>query len=148
MRKLTRRFLTSVLDKHEKATKESIGDILNKLGKMSISSMIDVIVLGNNNITREEASSILDDYLLEDGHDLTTAMLDLIEELDRDTKILRMTGLSVADFREKIDKKIKDKSKEVLKEFNGKDEEDVQDVEDKEDVENKKDEEDVKDVEQ
>ena len=114
MRKLTKRFLMSVLDKHEKATKEGINDLMVKVSTMSIQSMIDVIVLGNNNIDREEAANILDNYLADEDNTLATAMLDLIEELEKDTKILKMTGVNIKEFRKSIEEEIKEQSKGIM----------------------------------
>lgn len=114
MRKLTKRFLMSVLDKHEKATKEGINDLMVKVSTMSIQSMIDVIVLGNNNIDREEAANILDNYLADEDNTLATAMLDLIEELEKDTKILKMAGVNIKEFRKSIEEEIKEQSKGIM----------------------------------
>lgn len=114
MRKLTKRFLMSVLDKHEKATKEGINDLMSKVSTMSIQSMIDVIVLGNNNIDREEAANILDNYLADEDNTLATAMLDLIEELEKDTKILKMAGVNIKEFRKSIEEEIKEQSKGIM----------------------------------
>ena len=104
----------SVLDKHEKATKEGINDLMVKVSTMSIQSMIDVIVLGNNNIDREEAANILDNYLADEDNTLATAMLDLIEELEKDTKILKMAGVNIKEFRKSIEEEIKEQSKGIM----------------------------------
>ena len=121
MRKLTKRFLMSVLDKHEKATKEGVNDLMAKVSTMSIQSMIDVIVLGNNNIDREEAANILDNYLADEDNTLATAMLDLIEELEKDTKILKMAGVNIKDFRKSIEEELKEQSKDIMKNIVNKD---------------------------
>ena len=114
MRQLTTRFFTSKVAKFEKATGKSIMDLLD-IGNLEINKLAVIIKLGNTfgpGVDEdEEAYKILDTYLASDEeHSIISALFDLIDEMDRDLKILKSCGLRVSDIKEQfkaeVDKKV------------------------------------------
>lgn len=110
MRKLTKRFLTSVLDKYESKTGNSVDELIGSMTGLSVSKILDLIQLGNNNIEREDASRILDDYLADEDNTLITALFDLLDEFDRDTKMFKSCGVRIEDLKKQMLEEIKVKA--------------------------------------
>ena len=137
-RKLTKRYFTYNIAKYEKKTGKGVLDLLD-VGNMEINKIGEIIKLGNssgsNECSDETAFEILDNYLRDYEDDgVPDAYFDLIEELDRDLKILKRCGITVSDikkqFKESIDKRVADGFK-----FNQEVENEVyEDIENQEDV--------------
>lgn len=113
MRVLTTRFSTYKLGKWEKATGKGVMDLLD-IGNIEVSKLAEIIKLGNT-FTKgcnedEEAYKKLDEYLaMDEDNSLISAFFDLIDELDRDLKILRSCGLKVSDIKEQFKKEVENK---------------------------------------
>jgi hypothetical protein len=104
MRVLTTKFGTYKLGKYEKATGKSVMDLLD-IGNLEINKIAEIIKLGNTFPKGcdedEEAYKKLDDYLgMSDEHSLISAFFDLIDDLDKDLKIMKSCGLNVSDIKE------------------------------------------------
>lgn len=103
---LTKRFFSYPIAKYEKATGKSILDLLD-IGNIEFNRIIEIIKIGNNGIDEEEAAKILDDYLVEDDdHSIIGAFLDLIDDLDRDVKLLKTCGIKVSELKEQFKQEI------------------------------------------
>lgn len=100
MRKLTKYFGTYSLAKYEKATGKGVMDLLD-IGNFEVNKIANIIMLGNKDFkSEEEAYEALDNYLrAEDDNSLITAYFDLIDELDRDIKLMKSCGIRVADLK-------------------------------------------------
>lgn len=113
MRVLTTRFSTYKLGKYEKATGKGVMDLLD-IGNLEVSKIANIIKLGNTFPKGcnedEEAYKKLDDYLaMDENNSLISAFFDLIDELDRDLKILRSCGLKVSDIKEQFKAEVEKK---------------------------------------
>ena len=113
MRVLTTRFSTYKLGKYEKATGKGVMDLLD-IGNLEVSKIANIIKLGNTFPKGcdedEEAYKKLDDYLaMDEDNSLISAFFDLIDELDRDLKILRSCGLKVSDIKEQFKAEVEKK---------------------------------------
>ena len=113
-RKLTTRFFTSKIARYEKQTGKGVMDLLD-IGNIEVSKLAEIIKLGNTFTNGcdeyEEAYKKLDEYLaMDEDNSLISAFFDLIDELDRDLKILRSCGLKVSDikkqFKAEVEKKV------------------------------------------
>ena len=128
MRKLTKYFGTYSLAKYEKATGKGVMDLLD-IGNFEVNKIANIIMLGNKDFkSEEEAYEALDNYLrAEDDNSLITAYFDLIDELDRDIKLMKSCGIRVddlkAEFRGMADK-MGSKFKESMAELNDKNDND------------------------
>ena len=60
---------------------ETGNNILSFFNDIKFSNMIDLIRLGNNNCSEEQASEILDEYLAQDNHTILSVMLEIKENL-------------------------------------------------------------------
>lgn len=110
-RKLTTRFMSYTIGQFEKQNKCSILDAL-EIGNFEVNKIVQLIMLGNHGMTEEDAYTKLDGYLYEDDdNSLITAYLDLIEEMDKDIKVLKTCGISVADLKNDLLNKITEKTK-------------------------------------
>ena len=114
MRVLTTKFSTYKLGKYEKATGKGVMDLLD-IGNLEVSKIAEIIKLGNQFPKGcdedEEAYKKLDDYLaMDEDNSIISAFFDLIDDLDKDLKIMRSCGLKVSDikeqFKEEINKKV------------------------------------------
>lgn len=111
MRQLTTKFGTYKLGQFEKRTNKGVMDLLD-VGNLEVNKIAQIIMLGNPTMKdEEEAYQRLDEYLsADDEHSVISAFFDLIEELDKDLKILKSCGLKVSDIKEQfkaqIDKNI------------------------------------------
>ena len=113
MRVLTTRFSTYKLGKYEKATGKGVMDLLD-IGNLEVSKIANIIKLGNTFPKGcdedEEAYKKLDEYLaMDEDNSLISAFFDLIDELDRDLKILRSCGLKVSDIKEQFKAEVEKK---------------------------------------
>ena len=114
MRVLTTKFITYKLGKYEKATGKGVMDLLD-IGNLEVSKIAEIIKLGNQFPKGcdedEEAYKKLDDYLaMDEDNSIISAFFDLIDDLDKDLKIMRSCGLKVSDIKEQfkaeVDKKV------------------------------------------
>lgn len=103
MRLLTTKFGTYKLGKFEKQTGKGVMDLLD-IGNLEVNKIAQIILLGNPAMKEEEeAYQRLDEYLSSDeDNSVISAFFDLIEELDRDLKILKSCGLKVSDIKEQF----------------------------------------------
>lgn len=109
MRQLTKRFSTYKLGKFEKATGKGVMDLLD-IGNLEVNKIAQIIKLGNDTDEDEEAYKILDDYLASDEeHSIISAFFDLIDELDKDLKIMKSCGLNVSDIKEQFKAEVEKK---------------------------------------
>lgn len=99
---LTLHFGTYAIAKYEKNTGQSVMDLLD-IGNFEINRIVNLIKLGNasnKNIQDEEDYyKILDEYLKEEDHSLISAYFDLLDDLDKDIKILKSCGVKVEDLK-------------------------------------------------
>jgi hypothetical protein len=110
MRVLTTKFSTYKLGKFEKATGKSVMDLLD-IGNIEVSKIAQIIKLGNTFPKGcdedEEAYKKLDDYLaMDESHSIISAFFDLIDELDKDLKIMKSCGLKVDDIKKQFEDEV------------------------------------------
>lgn len=106
MRVLTTRFSTYKLGKYEKATGKGVMDLLD-IGNLEVSKLAEIIRLGNTFPQGcdeyEESYKKLDDYLaMDENNSLISALFDLIDDLDKDLKIMKSCGLNVKDLKDQF----------------------------------------------
>lgn len=103
MRKLTTKFGTFKLGKYEKATGKGVMDLLD-IGNLEVNKIATIIGLGNPDMkTEEEAYQRLDEYLSSDeDNSIISAFFDLIDEMDKDLKLLKSCGINVSDIKEQF----------------------------------------------
>lgn len=113
---LAKKFGTYKIGQYEKRTGKGVMDLLD-IGNLEVSKIAEIIKLGNDFPKGTDADEMayekLDNYLeASEDNSVITAFFDLIEDLDRDLKIMRSCGLKVSDikkqFKEEIEKKISD----------------------------------------
>ena len=75
---LVKNFYLKDIKKYEDETGNNILSFFNDI---KFSNMIDLIRLGNNNCSKEQASKILDEYLAQDNHTILSVMLEIKENL-------------------------------------------------------------------
>lgn len=134
MRYLTKRFGAYTIDKCEKKYKKDFMDFID-IGNLSIGKMIILIQMGNGlnkngefNLSEEDAANKLDEFLSLDGQDnsIVDAYLQLLDEINRDTKILKGTGVTIEsiknDLYSKMESKATDKVDDKVVEFKPQDE--------------------------
>ena len=114
MRLLTQKFTAYNIAKFEAKHDKEFIDFID-IGKLSISKMLTLIAMGNNNCSEEEAGKKLDNFLDEENNSLIDAYIQLIDEIDRDTKLLKKSGIKVSDLRKQFEENIS-KSVEEAKE--------------------------------
>lgn len=100
MRKLTKYFGTYSIAKYEKATGKGVMDLLD-IGNFEVNKLANIIMLGNKDFkTEEEAYDRLDEYLKSDeDNSLITAYFDLIDELDKDIKLMKSCGIKIDELK-------------------------------------------------
>lgn len=100
MRKLTKYFGTYSIAKYEKATGKGVMDLLD-IGNFEVNKLANIIMLGNKDFkSEEEAYDRLDEYLKSDEENsLISAYFDLIDELDRDIKLMKSCGIKIDDLK-------------------------------------------------
>ena len=113
---LAKKFGTYKIGQYEKKTGKSVMDLLD-IGNLEVSKIAEIIKLGNEFPKGTDADEMayekLDNYLeANEDNSVITAFFDLIEDLDRDLKIMRSCGLKVSDIKEQfkaeIEKKLND----------------------------------------
>ena len=77
------------------------------IGNLEVSKIAEIIKLGNQFSKGcdedEEAYKKLDDYLaMDEDNSIISAFFDLIDDLDKDLKIMRSCGLKVSDIKEQF----------------------------------------------
>ena len=75
---LVKNFYLKDIKKYEDETGNNILSFFNDI---KFSNMIDLIRLGNNNCSEEQASKILEEYLAQDNHTILSVMLEIKENL-------------------------------------------------------------------
>ena len=75
---LVKNFYLKDIKKYEDETGNNILSFFNDI---KFSNMIDLIRLGNNNCSEEQASEILEDYLAQDNNTIISVMLEIKENL-------------------------------------------------------------------
>ena len=113
MRMLTTKFSTYKLGKYEKATGKGVMDLLD-IGNLEVSKIAEIIKLGNTFPKGcdedEEAYKKLDDYLaMDENNSIISAFFDLIDDLDKDLKIMKSCGLKVSDIKEQFKAEVENK---------------------------------------
>lgn len=113
MRVLTTKFGTYKLGKYEKATGKGVMDLLD-IGNLEVSKIAEIIKLGNTfpkgADEDEEAYNKLDAYLtMSEDNSIISAFFDLIDELDKDLKIMKSCGLKVSDIKEQFKAEVENK---------------------------------------
>lgn len=100
MRKLTKFFGTYSIAKYEKATGKGVMDLLD-IGNFEVNKLANIIMLGNKDFkSEEEAYDRLDEYLKSDeDNSLITAYFDLIDELDKDIKLMKSCGIKIDELK-------------------------------------------------
>lgn len=96
--RLTKHFGTYKIAKYEKQSGKSVMDLLD-VGNFEVNKIVNLINLGNDYKTEEEAYSKLDEYLADENNSLISAYFDLLKEMDGDLKILKSCGIKVEDLR-------------------------------------------------
>ena len=101
MRKLTIKFGSYKLGQYEKKTGKGVMDLLD-IGNLEVNKIANIIMLGNPQMkNEEEAYQRLDDYLSSDEeHSIISAFFDLIDEMDKDLKLLKSCGISVNQIKQ------------------------------------------------
>ena len=103
---LTKRFFTYTVGQYEKKTGKTILDALD-IGNLEITKIIEIIKLGNKDISDEDAYALLDDYLREnEDNSIITAFLDLVGDIDTDLKILKSCGIKIDDIKKQFEDEI------------------------------------------
>ena len=103
MRYLTTKFSTYRLGKYEKNTGKGVMDLLD-IGNLELNKIANIIYLGNPQMNDiEEAYARLDEYLSADeDNSIINAFFDLVDELDKDLKILKACGMKASDIKEQF----------------------------------------------
>lgn len=114
MRLLTQKFTAYNIAKFENKHNKEFIDFID-IGKLSIGKMLTLIAMGNNNCSEEEAGKKLDNFLDGEDNSLIDAYIQLIDEIDRDTKLLKKSGIKVEDLKKQFEDNIS-KSVEEAKE--------------------------------
>lgn len=107
MRFLTTKFSTYRLGKYEKNTGKGVMDLLD-IGNLELNKIANIIYLGNPQMNDiEEAYARLDEYLSADeDNSIISAFFDLVDELDKDLKILKTCGMKASDIKEQFKSEI------------------------------------------
>jgi hypothetical protein len=124
MRKLTKYFGTYSIAKYEKATGKGVMDLLD-IGNFEVNKLANIIMLGNKDFkSEEEAYDRLDEYLKSDeDNSLITAYFDLIDELDKDIKLMKSCGIKIDELKAEFNNmanQMGDKFKENMTELKDK----------------------------
>lgn len=121
MRQLTKRFTSFVIAQYERKTGKGIIDLISMgdgedgQAAFKVGDIMNLIKLGNGKTcTDEEAGELLDNYLASDeDHSVISAYFDVIDELDRDLKILKECGVSMKELRDNLKNDMKAKADKV-----------------------------------
>lgn len=113
VRVLTKRFFASTIAKFEKQYKKTILDFISVDG-LSVNVILTLMSMGNKDKTEDEVATILDEYMAE-GNGIIDALIQVLDELDRDIHIFKGTGLSIKDIKEQYYKEIENNANEEQK---------------------------------
>lgn len=113
VRVLTKRFFASTIAKFEKQYKKTILDFISVDG-LSVNVILTLMSMGNKDKTEDEVANILDEYMAE-GNGIIDALIQVLDELDRDIHIFKGTGLSIKDIKEQYYKEIENNVNEEQK---------------------------------
>lgn len=113
VRVLTKRFFASTIAKFEKQYKKTILDFISVDG-LSVNVILTLMSMGNKDKTEDEVATILDEYMAE-GNGIIDALIQVLDELDRDIHIFKGTGLSIKDIKEQYYKEIENNVNEEQK---------------------------------
>lgn len=113
VRVLTKRFFASTIAKFEKQYKKTILDFISVDG-LSVNVILTLMAMGNKDKSEDEVAKILDDYM-EEGNGIIDALIQVLDELDRDIHIFKGTGLSIKDIKEQYYKEIENNVNEEQK---------------------------------
>lgn len=105
MRLLTKKFTGYNIAKCEKRFHKDFMDFLD-IGNLSISKILNLIQMGNNDCEEQEAGRLFDNYLADPNHGVIDAYLQVLDELNSDTKILKGTGITIDKLREEFNRKM------------------------------------------
>ena len=111
MRYLTMKFTAFNIAKAEKQYGKELLDFIN-IGNLSVEKMLTLISIGNNLCTEEDAGNKLDNYLSDENNSLIDAYLQLLKELDYDTKILKRSGIKLSDIEASLNKQLVNENKQ------------------------------------
>lgn len=113
VRVLTKRFFASPIAKFEKQYKKTILDFISVDG-LSVNVILTLMSMGNKDKSEDEVATILDEYMAE-GNGIIDALIQVLDELDRDIHIFKGTGLSIKDIKEQYYKEIENNVNEEQK---------------------------------
>lgn len=113
VRVLTKRFFASTIAKFEKQYKKTILDFISVDG-LSVNVILTLMAMGNKDKSEDEVAKILDDYM-EEGNGIIDALIQVLDELDRDIHIFKGTGLSIKNIKEQYYKEIENNVNEEQK---------------------------------
>ena len=113
VRVLTKRFFASTIAKFEKQYKKTILDFISVDG-LSVNVILTLMSMGNKDKSEDEVATILDEYM-EEGNGIIDALIQVLDELDRDIHIFKGTGLSIKDIKEQYYKEIENNVNEEQK---------------------------------
>lgn len=113
VRVLTKRFFASTIAKFEKQYKKTILDFISVDG-LSVNVILTLMSMGNKDKTEDEVATILDEYMAE-GNGIIDALIQVLDELDRDIHIFKGTGLSIKNIKEQYYKEIENNANEEQK---------------------------------
>lgn len=107
-RKLTKYFGSYTLDQHKSKTGRGILEVID-VGDLNINYIIDLVMLGNVGISREEAGEKLDAYVAaHEDNSYVSAYFELLKEYDMDTKLLKSAGIKVQDLIDDYNNNLKE----------------------------------------
>lgn len=112
MRLLTSKFFAYVIAKYEKRYNKEFMDFLD-VGNLSMSKILLLIQMGNNDCPEEKAGEKADNYLADPEHSVIDLYLQLMDELNADTHILKGTGVTIDGLRESFFNKVNDSAVNV-----------------------------------
>lgn len=108
---LTMKFTAFNIAKAEKQYGKELLDFMD-IGKLSVEKMLILISIGNNLCTEEDAGTKLDNFLADENSSLIDAYLQLLKELDYDTKILKRSGIKLSDIEASLNKQLVNENKQ------------------------------------
>ncbi len=111
MRYLTMKFTAFNIAKAEKQYGKELLDFIN-IGNLSVEKMLTLISIGNNLCSEEDAGNKLDNFLSDENNSLIDAYLQLLKELDYDTKILKRSGIKLSDIEASLNKQLVNDNKQ------------------------------------
>lgn len=107
MRKLTKHFYSYVFGEFMRRQNIHMMDLINDcFANMNVSLLVGLISAGNTVPSKPlvlmdevKAGEILDNYLAEEGNSLFDAFFDVLDELDKDIKLMKSFGVDAKDLK-------------------------------------------------